>query len=311
MHNKTQGRQIETTGRDIGCDTDACAFAAQGLHRLIAFALRMFTRKCHRTETAIHETRMQTTNRFARAAEQHRRFRFMETQQIDHRIFGVGRGNGDRLIGNIAMATVFANGGNAQRIILVAFGKRNDRFRHGCREQQSPPLFAGCVENFLKIFAKAHVEHFVRFIENHSAQVFQVERTAFKMVAQTARGADNDMCATAQGPALFRSVHTADTGRNLGTGRLIKPCQFATHLQRKLAGRSDHQCQRLDQKRETSVVVEHLWCHGETESDRLARTGLGRHDQISAIRFRFEHSGLNRRRLVIFVRRKRLSEKRR
>ena len=234
----------------------------------------------------------------------------METQQIDHRVFGVGRSDGDCLIGDIAVATVFADGGNAQRIILIAFGKIDDRFRNGRREHQCPALLTGSIENFFKIFAETHVEHFVRFIENRCTQIFEVERSAFQVIAQTARRSNDDMRAAAQLTPFLGSIHAANAGRDLRACWLIEPCQFATHLQRKLAGRCDDQSQWFDQKRETTVVIEQLWCHRQTEGYGLAGAGLGGYDKVAAIRFWFKHSGLNRRRLVIFVRRKRLSEKR-
>ena len=209
------------------------------------------------------------------------------------------------------MAAIFADGGNAQRVILVALGKIDDRFGNGRREHQCPAVLAGCIENFLEILAKAHVEHFIGFVEHRGAEILEVERAAFEMVAQPPRGADNDMRAALQRAPLFRSIHAADTGRDLGTGRLIEPGQFATHLQGEFAGRRDDQRQRLDQKRETPVVIEQLRRHRQAEGYGLAGTGLGRHDQVASFRFGFQYGGLNGSRLVIFTRRERLGEKRR
>ena len=270
----------------------------------------MFAGQRHRAEAAIHQAGVQTADRFARAAEQHRRFRFVKAQQVDHRIFCIRGCDGDRLIGDIAMTAIFANRGNAQRIILIAFGKIDNRLRDGRREHQCPAILAGRVEYFFEIFAKAHVEHFIGFVEHRCTEIFEIKRAAFEMIAQTARGANDDMCAAAQLTPFLRSIHTPDTGCNLGTGGLIQPGQFATNLQGQFAGWRDDQRQRFNQKRKTPVVVEQLRRHRQTEGNGLAGTGLGRNDKVAAFRFGFKHGGLNRSRLVIFARRERLCEKR-
>jgi hypothetical protein len=95
------------------------------------------------------------------------------------------------------MAAIFADGGNAQRIALIALGQRDDRLGHGRREQQRAAVFGRGVENFLQILAKAHVEHFVGLVEHRDFERRQVERAAFQMVAQAARRADDDMRALA------------------------------------------------------------------------------------------------------------------
>jgi hypothetical protein len=46
---------------------------------------------------------------------------------------------------------------------------------------------------FLKVLAKAHVEHFVGFVEHHDFQRGEVERAAFQVIAQAPRRADDDM----------------------------------------------------------------------------------------------------------------------
>ncbi len=193
MDHQAKRRQVKPARRDIGCHTDTRAFAPQCLHCLITLALCMLARQRNRTETAIYQTGVETAHRFTRAAEQHGRFRFVETQQIDHRIFGICRSDCNCLIGNIAVTAIFANGRDSQRIILVTLGQSNNRLWHGCGEKQRLALFARRVQYFFQIFTEAHVEHFIRFVEHHSAQLAKVQRAAFQMVAQTAGRADNHM----------------------------------------------------------------------------------------------------------------------
>ena len=50
------------------------------------------------------------------------------------------------------------------------------------------------VEDFLELFAKAHVEHLVGLVEHRHAQRRKVERAAFEMVAEPP-GVPTTMCA--------------------------------------------------------------------------------------------------------------------
>ena len=72
----------------------------------------------------------------ARGAEQHRGLGLVEAQQVDHRVLDVRRRDRDRLVGDVAVAAIVVDGRDAQRVVLVALGERDDRPRHGRREQQ-------------------------------------------------------------------------------------------------------------------------------------------------------------------------------
>ena len=94
------------------------------------------------------------------------RLRLVQPQQVDHRMLDIGRRDGHRLIGDVAMAALLADRRDAQRVALVALGERDDRLRHGRREEQGAPLRRGRVEDLLEILAKAHVEHLVGLVEH-------------------------------------------------------------------------------------------------------------------------------------------------
>ena len=153
----------------------------------------MLARQSHNVKAALGQTGVQAANIFARRAEQDSRFRLMQTQQVNDGVFDVRWGDRDHLIADVTMAAIFANGRDPQSIALIPFCQRNNRFRHGGREQQCPPPLWRSVQYFLKLFAKAHVEHFVRFIQDRDFQSRQVKRATFQMVAQPSGGADNDL----------------------------------------------------------------------------------------------------------------------
>jgi hypothetical protein len=58
------------------------------------------------------------------------------------------------------------------------------------------------LEDEFQILAKAEVEHLVGLVQDHGGDERRVERGAFEMVAQPARGADDDMRAAFQRPAF-------------------------------------------------------------------------------------------------------------
>ena len=184
---------IDAARGDIGGNADAGALVAQGLQCRVALVLAVLAGQGDGGETALDQRGVEVADIVAGGAEQHRRFRLMEAQQVDYRVLDVGRGDGDGLIGDVAMALPVFDGGDAQGVALIALGQRDDGLGHGGREQQRAAAGRGGVEDFLEVVAEAHVEHLVGFIEHDIAQGREVHGAALQMVAQAARGADDDM----------------------------------------------------------------------------------------------------------------------
>ena len=193
----------------------------------------------------------------------------------------VGR-HRDRLVGDILVPVAVAERLNAQRVLLVSPCKRDDRPRHGCREEQGPPLLRRRVEDLLELLAKAHVEHLVCLVEHRHAQRRQVERAAFQVVAEPSGCADDDMRAACKRAPLLHRVHAADAGDDPTPGIGVKPLELAADLDRKLAGRRNDQSQRLTRERHPARF-EQLLSHGHAECDRFPRARLSRDDQVSPV----------------------------
>ena len=128
------------------------------------------------------------------------------------------------------MSAILAAGGDAQRVALITAGERFDRARHGGREHQHAAAIGRSFEDVFELFAKAHVEHLVRFVEHHDCKAGQVERAAFDMIAQAAGRADHDGGARLQRAAFGLRVHTADAGRDPRAGLFVQPVQFLADL---------------------------------------------------------------------------------
>ena len=170
VHHQTERSDVDPARSNVGRHANPRTLVAQRLQCMVALALAVLTRQRHSGKTALNQASVQMPDIVARRAEQDRGFGLVEAQQVDHCVFDIGRGNGDRLIDDIAVALIVTNGRNPQGIALITLGQRDNRLGHGRREEQRA-AFAGCrVEDFFKIIAKAHVEHFVGFIEHGKAQ---------------------------------------------------------------------------------------------------------------------------------------------
>ncbi len=164
------------------------------------------------------------------------------------------------------------------------------------------------VEDFLELLAKAHVEHLVGLVEHDDAKRGQVERAALQMIAKPARRADDDMRAALQRAALLHRVHAADAGDDAGAGGGVEPLQLLADLDRKLAGRRDHQAERLARPGR-AVAFQQLAGDGEAEGDGLARAGLRGNDQVAAIGLVLDDRRLDRGQRVIAARGQRFRER--
>ena len=108
---------------------------------MVALILAMFARQRHGGKATLGQAGVQVAHIIARGAEQDRRLRLMIAQQVDDCILDIGRGDGHRLIADVAMAAIIASGLNLKRIGLVTPRQRHDGLGHGCRKQQGAAAF--------------------------------------------------------------------------------------------------------------------------------------------------------------------------
>ena len=193
MDDKVQVRQVDTACGHIGGHTNPRTSVAHRLKRVGAFGLAQFARQRHNRQTTVRQTRCQVVHLRACVGKDDRAFTVVETQQVEDRVVAVGMTDAQRGIGDVCMLLGFAHRVDALCIALVRFGQLGNDRRYRRREQQSAALFGGAVQNEFQIFAEAQIKHFVRFIQHHSADVGQVQRTASDVIAQTARCAHNNM----------------------------------------------------------------------------------------------------------------------
>ena len=200
-------------------------------------------------------------------------------------MFHISRRHLHHLIADIGVLAALNQGGHAHRVALIALGQFCNHRRHGGRKQQCA---AGCrrfAQHEFQIFAKAQIQHFVGFIQNHSANIAQFQRAAFNMVAQAARGAHNDMGAAFQRAAFLAGVHAPDARCHARPGAGIQPFDFAAHLQRQFARGCHDQRQGGGGCAQTRFALQQRFCDGQAKPHGFPRPGLRRYQKVGTGQF--------------------------
>ncbi len=283
MDHQLQPRQVDAARRHVGGDADPRPAVAQRLQGVAAFLLGQLTRQRHHLEAAIAHARQQVVHVGAGLAEDDRPAGLVEAQGVEDGMLPVAGRHRQGAIVDVAVLARLAHGLDAQGVALEVAGQRLDGRRHGGREHQRAPFLGRAAQDELQILAETQVQHLVRLVQHAGAQGGQVQRAALDMVAQAAGGADDDMGAALQRPALGAIVHAADAGGDARARLFVKPAQLARHLQGQLARGRDGQRQRLLCVGQ-GVARKDVAGHGQAEGHGLARAGLGRDQHVATPR---------------------------
>ena len=198
----------------------------------------------------------------------------------------------DRAVLDVGMAAFVALDFNAERPLLIFFCQGHDAARQGRREQQRAAGFRRGFEDELHVLAKAEIEHLVGLVEHDRLQLPDVEAAAPQMIAEPAGRADHDVGARGEFALLAARIHAADAGDDARIGMAVKPGEFAVNLQRKLAGRRHDQRQRCAGLFKPLGIAKQIFRDRQTISHRLAGAGLRGNQEIAAIGFVRQNSGL-------------------
>ncbi len=172
-------------------------------------------------------------------------------------------------------------------------------------------LSAGvALKDEFEILAKAEVKHFVGFIEDDGSEPARNQSVALDVIAQTTRGSNDDMRAFRKLAALEPAVHATDAGDNPCAGILVEPTQLAFDLEGEFARRRNDKRNGRGDLAHLLVFAENRRGDSQAVSDRLAGTGLCGDEDIPRLRFLGQHSGLNRRRVVVIALGERASQRR-
>src|ERR1700739_1969062 len=80
-------------------------------------------------------------------------------------------------------------------ISSVSPNQLEDRLRHGGRKTDELAFARNRTEYLFDVVSKAHVQHFVGFIEHCHADELQVESPSLQMIKDSSRCSNDDLCA--------------------------------------------------------------------------------------------------------------------
>ena len=222
----------------------------------------------------------------------------------------ISRRDPDRAVFDIGVTALVALDFDAERLLLICLGQRDDAARQGRREQQRAAGFRRGLEDEFHVLAKTEIEHLVGFVEHDRLQLGDIEAVAPQMIAEPAGRADHDVGAGGEFALLAARIHAADAGDDARIGVAVEPGQFAVNLKREFARRCHDQRQRRACPFEPLGIAEQIFRDRQTISHRLARAGLGGDQQIAAVGVIGQHGGLHLRQPVKIALRQSSGERR-
>ena len=89
-------------------------------------------------------------------------------------------------------------GADVRRLVHEGAGQRDDRVRHGRREQHRLPVVGDLPQDALDVGQEAEVEHLVGLVEHQHRQAAELQVALLGQVEQAAGGADDDVDALLQ-----------------------------------------------------------------------------------------------------------------
>ncbi len=169
---------------------------------------------------------------------------------------------------------------------------RQNLRRHRRREHEAAGVGIRPAENRFDIFYKAHVEHFICFVQNKILDFGKIKGTALQMVDHTSRSTDDNLDAAPERAQLIHDGGSAVHGTGAGPGFAAERFDLGRNLYCQLSGRHQHE------RPGASLVRTEFLNHRQTERGGLSRTGSRLCDNIGvSVQQPGNREHLNRRRL--------------
>ncbi|RMM56937.1 hypothetical protein ALQ76_05462 [Pseudomonas syringae pv. atrofaciens] len=287
-------RNVKTTGSNVGRHNDVQTAILEGFDNALALVLGDVAVQCGSLVAFGFKGAGQIQGRLLGADEHDQGIEVFDFQQAQY-----SRG---LLVSVNQQVSLFDRGNSlglgldldVLRITQMALSDGTDRLRQSSREQYGLLGFRHGLEDNFEVVHEAQLEHFVRFVENqvvHGRQDFLVTT---QVVAETARGSDDDLCAITDSLEL-RAHRRAAVDRYNGHARHL----FCVGLERggnlkcQFAGRGQDQCLRLALARVDPMQDR------QCESGGFTRTGLRLTDHVVAGHDDRDRLLLNGRRLFV------------
>ena len=212
-----------------------------------------------------------------RIAENQRTLRLVHVDKAGQRFELVAVRNIKIFLGNSRRHKIARFDFHHFRTFLIILRDAEDRAGHRRREQDNLQLVVDGFENPFDVFTEAHVEHFVRFVQNDHLQVLKTEHLSADHIHDASRRSDDDLCALFKRADLLIHRRAAeyryDTDIRFVTQDLL---EFLCDLERELACRKQYEnLRRMDFRID-------LFRRRYRKREGLAGPGLGFPDQIAS-----------------------------
>ena len=123
----------------------------------------------------------------------------------------------------------------------VFFSQAQNRTRHSCREEQGLTVIRKVTHNFFHIVNKAHIQHFVSFVQYQEFNMVKFNSSAVDVVNQTTRSTDYDLNIVFQRFNLAFDRLTTVNRQCFNASGTTNFANFFSNLDCKFAGRGHNQ----------------------------------------------------------------------
>lgn len=130
---------------------------------------------------------------------------------------------------------------DGQRISEIFPGQLPNLFRHCRRKQKCLVLVYEAANDEFDVRDEAHLEHFIRFVEDEGSDVCQAKRSVTKQVDEPSRSGHEDVNSMVELCYLYLDRKTTIDRRRRDVGFPGNLGDFSDVLQRQLAGRHEDQ----------------------------------------------------------------------
>ena len=299
IHHVRDMLHIESARRDIRCHEQLGALRAETLH----YAITLFLGEPAMQRLGAIPLRLQRLGHFVhfgtRAAEDDRARRLLVIENPSEGGGLVCAANHVRDLPHLRDgAGLYLFGVNLDHFGIAQMRARNRRNARGegRREERDLLVLWRVGENRFEILSEAHVEHFVRFVQHHRAEMREMHRLAADVVERASRRGDDDIDAALQRADLpFHRGAAVDRHCNRAA-RMPVSVEGLGHLHRQFARRHENQGARALTRWRVRTQICQQW---QREGRRLAGSSRRLREHVASGEEWWDGRHLNWRRFFV------------
>src|SRR5690606_37738643 len=234
---------VQTTGGHVGRHDDVQQAALEAVYHLLTQLLAEVAVQRGGGKASGFQALGELQAGGLGADEDDHRLHRLDFQQAGHGVQLVVVGHFPDFLGNgVQAAALAAVQADFLRVTHVLAGDSAHAGGHGGGEQGLLGVFRHFLEYGIEVVGKAHLEHFIGFVEYQETHVLELDAATTHVVGQAAGGGDDDMGASLQCLELRSEGGAAVQGQHGKAAHVLcVALQGFRHLQGQFAGRSKDQ----------------------------------------------------------------------